>query len=97
MTDRINADLPDSIWRTLSEEAQEVYNQAYTASWDTYSPSVQRTMDRGAIAHRDAWETVLKEFEQDTDTGQWYRRGQKPVKQPVKGGFLNRVRGALRR
>jgi len=47
------ADLPETIRQILPEEGQEVYLQAYAASWDTYSPSVQRTLDQGAIAHRE--------------------------------------------
>jgi cation transport regulator len=91
-------DLPDSIRQGLPEEAQEVYRKAYAASWDTYSEltiSTTAGLDRGAIAHRDAWDAVLKEFEQDSYTGQWHRRGEKVVAQPEKSGLLERIKSAL--
>jgi cation transport regulator ChaB len=97
MTNMTNVELPDSIRQMLSEEALEVYRKAYAASWDAYSPEVQRTMDQGAIAHRDAWEEVLKEFEQDTETGQWRRRGEQLVEQPENPSLLDRIKSALTR
>jgi cation transport regulator len=84
----IRADLPHTLREVLPEEAQDVYLEAYAAAWKDYDPGIQRTLDHEAIAHRDAWETVLKEFEQDSETGEWRRRGEKRVEEPKNGGGL---------
>jgi cation transport regulator len=86
------ADLPETIRQVLPEEAQEAYLQAYARSWDTYSPSLQRTLDQDAITHRDAWEAVLKEFEQDPNTHLWHRHGEQPEAMPDEGGLLDKIK-----
>jgi cation transport regulator len=88
-------DLPKTIREVLPEEAQEVYIKAYDASWDAYSATVQQTLNRDAIVHRDAWDALLREFEQDSDTGQWHRRGVKVVKEPETNGFLEKLRSVF--
>jgi cation transport regulator len=85
-------DLPKTIREVLPEEAQEVYLKAYGASWDSYSSPVHSTLDRDAIAHRDAWDALMRQFEQDSLTGEWHRRGVKVLKAAETDGLLRRIR-----
>ncbi len=72
------ADLPESLTSVLPEEAQEVYLEAYKTSWEAYEEHQGGELDREAVAHRDGWTAVRREYVKDESTGRWYPEGELP-------------------
>ena len=79
-------DLPDTLKDMLPERAQEIYLQAYKHAWELYSDDASSMLSQESVAHRQAWAAVGREYEQDEDTGKWYRIGEKPTEEDEKGG-----------
>ncbi|MFO7743263.1 MAG: ChaB family protein [Anaerolineae bacterium] len=77
-------DLPDTVQDVLPPEAQKVYMEAYNRSWETYDEEKTSEMSQEAVANRDAWTVVKREFVEDTKTGKWYPVDEVPdhVKEP---------------
>jgi cation transport regulator len=65
-------DIPDSLRSTLPREAQEVYLQAYQESWDTYEEHQGGELGRAAVAHRDGWNVMSKQYAKHPASGKWY-------------------------
>ncbi len=74
-------ELPQAVRDTLPQAAQALYAEAYTRSWNEYKPQGNTGMSRQAVAARDAWTAVQREFVKDDETHQWHRRGE--AAQPV--------------
>jgi cation transport regulator len=72
------ADLPDTIRDVLPEDAQHIYLEAYQRSWETYKEGQGGEMGREAVAHRDGWNAVKREYVKDEGTGKWYKEGEMP-------------------
>jgi cation transport regulator len=71
-------ELPETVKKVLPEEAQEVYLEAYNASWDLYDEEQAGQMSQEAVANRDAWAAVKNDFTKDEDSGKWYPAGEVP-------------------
>jgi cation transport regulator len=65
-------DIPDSLRSTLPREAQEVYLRAYQESWDTYEEHQGGELGRAAVAHRDGWNVMSKQYAKHPSSGKWY-------------------------
>lgn len=77
MYDRIE-ELPETIRDVLPPEAQEIYREAYNQSWDSYDETKTSEMSQEAVANRDAWAAVKREFTKDDATRKWYPVGEAP-------------------
>ncbi len=71
-------DLPDTVQDVLPEEAQELYLKAYNQSWEMYKEGEAGQMSQEAVANRDGWAAVKREYTRDDDTGKWYPAGEVP-------------------
>ncbi len=69
-------EIPKAVRETLPQEAQVIYAEAYARSWSEFSPQGVTGMSRQAVASRDAWTAVNREFVKDDETHLWHRRGQ---------------------
>jgi cation transport regulator ChaB len=65
-------DLPDSLRSTLPQEAQQAYLEAYQNSWDTYQERQGGELGRAAVAHRDGWNVMSKQYAKHPASGKWY-------------------------
>lgn len=70
-------ELPDVVRDVLPEEAQELYLEGYNTSWEMYDEE-QSEMSQEAVANRDGWATVKREFTKHDETGKWYPAGEVP-------------------
>jgi cation transport regulator len=71
-------DLPDIVRDVLPHDAQEIYMEAYNRSWEMYDEERAGEMSREAVANRDGWSAVKREYTKDDDTGEWYPAGEVP-------------------
>ncbi|MFW6135431.1 MAG: ChaB family protein [Chloroflexota bacterium] len=71
-------DLPDTVRDVLPPEAQEAYLEGFNASWESYDEEKTSEMTQEAVANRDAWAAVKREFTQDPESGKWYPAGEVP-------------------
>ncbi len=71
-------ELPDTIRDLLPREAQKLYLEAYNRSWEAYEKDRESAMSREAVANRDGWTAVQREFTKDDKTGTWYPAGEAP-------------------
>lgn len=55
-----NADLPETIRRSLPPHAQDIFRAAFNAAWKTYASHAHD--EREAIAHRVAWAAVKHRY-----------------------------------
>ena len=76
-------DIPDSLRSTLPKEALEVYLQAYQESWDTYEEHQGGELDRPAVAHRDGWNVMSKQYAKHPGSGKWYPVNELPEDEEV--------------
>lgn len=92
-------ELPDTLRDVLPREAQEVYVEAYNDSWRSYDEEKTSEMSRAAVANRDGWAAVKREFVEDEETGKWYRAGEVPEEvegeQEEEGGILDEAEDAF--
>lgn len=73
------SDLPETIRDVLPEGAQEIYLEAYKRNWEEYDEdALSGDMSRHAVAHRNAWSAVKREYVHDEEKGLWYRKGEEP-------------------
>ncbi len=88
-------ELPEKITAALPDEAQEIYLRRYQEAWDNYNPRSAGGLPRQALAHREGWAAVGREFEQHEGTGAWYRRGEVPADPGGGSTIVDRLREAL--
>jgi cation transport regulator len=90
MYERIE-ELPDTVRDVLPEQAQEVYLEAFKASWESYDEEKSSEMSQEAVANRDAWSAVKREYTRDDETGKWYPAGEVPEHEEgeEEGGILD--------
>jgi cation transport regulator len=69
-------DLPKSLRDWLPEEAQELYLKVYQKAWNGYEEEEGGQLSRDSVANRDAMAAVRREFVEDQQTHEWYRRGE---------------------
>lgn len=70
-------ELPDIVRDVLPKEGQELYLEGYNTSWEMYDEE-QSEMSQEAVANRDGWAAVNREFTKDDETGKWYPAGEVP-------------------
>lgn len=75
--------LPDAVREVLPREAQELYMEAYNESWEAYEEEKTSDLNREAVAHRDGWTAVKREFTKDEKTGKWYPAGEAPERDEI--------------
>ncbi|MCL4506695.1 MAG: ChaB family protein [Chloroflexi bacterium] len=83
----------------LPEAAQQLYIKVYEQSWDQYDPQRDGPTTREAVASRDAWNAVTREFVQDDATHKWHRKGETvtaPVAQKNRGA-MGLLKGIFKR
>jgi len=71
------SDLPETVTEVLPEEAWDVYLEGYQEGWERYNENIAGGLSREALAHRQGWTMVHQEFEQDAESGDWHRKGEK--------------------
>lgn len=71
-------ELPDTVRDVLPEEAQEIYLEAFNRSWEMYDEEETGQMSREAVANRDGWAAVKRDYTRDDETGKWYPAGEVP-------------------
>jgi len=71
-------ELPDTVTDVLPDEAQEIYLEAYNKSWDMYDEEQAGEMSQEAVANRDAWAAVKRQYTRHEKTGHWYPEGELP-------------------
>ena len=71
-------ELPDTVRGHLPKHAQDIYRKAYNNAWDQYkSPGKRHGEDaREETAHKVAWSAVKKEYQKDSKSGQWKKKGE---------------------
>ncbi len=74
-------ELPDTVSDVLPQEAQEIYLETYNRSWETYDKDRESAMSREAVANRDGWTAVKREFTKDDESGKWYPAGEAPERE----------------
>lgn len=86
-------ELPDVVREELPEEAQELYMKGYNASWEMYEEEQAGDMSQEAVANRDGWAAVKREFTKDDETGKWYPAGEVPEEgeQEEEEGLLDKL------
>lgn len=90
-------DLPDSVTTVLPVEGQEMYLEAYNRSWELYDEETSSGMSQEAVANRDAWAAVKREFTRDDETGKWHPAGEVPEHEEGEdeGGIVQKITDAL--
>jgi cation transport regulator len=71
-------ELPDTVQDVLPKGAQELYLDAFNASWEMYDEETAGEMSQEAVANRDGWAAVKREYTRDDETGKWYPAGEVP-------------------
>lgn len=86
-------DLPDTLQDTMPERAQEIYIEAYNEAYEQYKEKRGGEAGQEAVAHRDAMHAVKQEYVHDSETGEWYRKGEEPKeKEGEEQGLLDKIR-----
>ena len=89
-------DLPDTIRDVLPVEAQHVYLETYQTSWGTYQEGQGGEMGQEAVAHRDGWNAVKRDFVKNENTGRWYKEGEMPEeKEEETSGVVDAIKSLL--
>ena len=92
MTYKNKADLSDYLRNSMPEDAQELYIKVYNKSWKEYDEDeILGKQSREAVAHRDGWAAVNREFVHDEENGVWYRRGEEPAETEEDETILDRL------
>jgi len=96
MYESIN-ELPDTVKNVLPPEAQDVYLEAFNRSWEVYDEEQSGPMSQEAVANRDAWSAVKREYTKDEETGKWYPAGEVPEheEEEEEGGLLDELEDIL--
>jgi cation transport regulator len=86
-------ELSDTVRDVLPREAQEVYLEAYNTSWEMYDQETSGPMTQEAVANRDGWAAVKREFTKDEETGKWYPAWEVPeeAEEEEEGGILDQL------
>ena len=71
-------ELPETVQKVLPTEAQEVYLEAFNRSWELYDEDQAGEMSQEAVANRDAWAAVKRDYTRDDETGKWHPAGEVP-------------------
>lgn len=92
-------EIPRAGLDTLPQDAQALYVEVYTRSWNEFKSQSDTGMSRQAVATRDAWTAVNREFVRDDETHLWHRRGEvvQPVVAPRKRSAFQVLRGLFER
>ena len=90
-------DLPDTIRDVLPVGAQHIYIESYERSWETYEEGQGGEMGREAVAHRDGWNAVKREYQKDESTGRWYKEGEAPEEgeEEEDSGLVDTIKSAF--
>jgi cation transport regulator len=91
MVYKTKEDLPQSLRDWLPEEAQELYLKVYQETWDSYTEEEGGELSRDSVANRDAMAAVRREFVEDQQTHEWYRRGEEHKAEEKKEGLIAKV------
>ena len=91
------SDLPKTITDVLPDEAQEIYLRVYERVWEQSGERNVAQLSRDSVAHRQAWAAVGREYVLDPVTGQWHRKGEKPVREEQGGGLLKKLKSLIGR
>ena len=75
------SDLPHWMQSTLPKDALELYLEGYRRGWELYSEDASSKLDRAEAAHREGWNAITREFEQDEGMGKWHRIGEEVEKE----------------
>jgi cation transport regulator len=69
-------ELPAGVRHSLPQHAQEIYLAAYNNAWEEYADPKKRRGNASLeeVARRVAWAAVKKEYQKDSETGQWQRK-----------------------
>jgi cation transport regulator len=90
------ANLPDTIKDILPEEAQRIYLETYQRSWETYEEGQGGEMGQEAVAHRDGWNAVKRDYVKDEKSAQWYKKGEKPEEEEeADSGLVDTIKSAF--
>jgi cation transport regulator len=87
-------DLPPTITQVLPKDAQQVYLDVYNKAWDEYEQEGTGDLSRHSIAHRQAWETIEREFARDLNTDEWEVKSEGSAEYDARS-FLDKVREAI--
>ena len=87
------SDLPSTITDILPDEALELYLKGYKSGWDMYDEE-RRNLSRNSVAHRQGWQAVQEEYDQDPDSGDWVRKGEM-VEEEGEKGLVDKVKDLL--
>mgnify|MGYP006292933651 CR=1 FL=1 len=89
-------ELPDSVTAVLPQEAQETYLEAYNRSWELYDEEKDSEMSQEAVANRDAWAAVKRDYARDDETGKWHPAGEVPEHEEEEDeGIIDRITDAI--
>lgn len=87
------SELPETLQRTLPDEAQTVYIEAYNAVFEEDTPTPGGELSKESAAHAVAWQAVEQEFEQSDSDGKWYRKGEAPKEEEEEaGGLIDKIK-----
>lgn len=89
------SDLPETMQETMPERAQEIYIEAYNEAYEKYKERRGGEAGQEAVAHRDAMHAVKQEYVHDSETGNWYVKGQEPKEEEEEQGLLDKIRDAV--
>jgi cation transport regulator len=87
-------ELPETLRKTMPEEAQTVYVNAYNEALKGDLPTAGGQLSNESAAHAVAWQAVELEFEKSAD-GKWHRRGAAPEEgeeEESEGGLLKKIK-----
>jgi cation transport regulator len=84
-------DLPEPLREYLPENLQQIYLDAYQASWKKYDVDRGGEADRESVAHRDGMKAVHKKYTFHEETKKWYPIGEAPPEGETPG-ILDRIK-----
>jgi cation transport regulator len=90
-------DLPKTIKDVIPVGAQHVYLESYQRSYETYQEGQGGEMGREAVAHRDGWNAVKRDYVKNEKTGKWYKEGEMPEEEEVEedSGLVETIKSAF--
>lgn len=84
-------ELPSTVKDVLPKEAQEIYLEAFNKSWESYEDAEWNDMSQDAVANRDGWTAVRREFVKDEETGEWFAEAEAPEDVEEEEGILDKL------
>lgn len=86
------SELPETLRRTLPDDAQTVYMNAYNAALRDDTPTPGGELSTESAAHAVAWQAVEREYERSGVDGKWYRKGEAPTEEEHEEGLIDRIK-----